>query len=663
MNKTLPQTNLLSDEIIYTPEATHFKLWAPTADEVLLRIYDAGIGGNLLEQISMFGYVGAGLAPALAGDCDKCQQGRPQGSPQHWQTSLTGNHEGKFYTFEIRIGEQWYGETPGIFAKAVGVNGLRGAIIDLKKTNPKNWENDKRPTLNNFSDITIYEVHHREFSISPNSGLQHKGKFLSWTEHGTTNNDGLSTGIDHLIELGITHVHLLPSFDFATIDETKLDVPQFNWGYDPLNFNVPEGSYATNPYNPYSRISEFKNMVQNFHKNGIRVIMDVVYNHVYSIPNSPFERTVPGYFFRKYADGKYANGSGCFSETASEQKMMRQFMVESIVYWATEYHIDGFRFDLMGIHDIETMNAIREALDQIDPTIFLYGEGWSAEPPQLPFEELAMKANVSKLNHIAAFSDEFRDGLRGNWFNNKVGGFAVGVSNSEESVKFGLVGGIEHPQVDYGKINYDPKRAWALQPTQFISYVSCHDDMCLVDKLKFTTPNGTSIEQLLKFHKLAHTTVFFSQGVPFLFAGEEIFRDKKGISNTYKSPDSINLINWDNKTRYLPLFNYYKELIALRKAHPAFRMGNAELIRKHLNFLPVWQNNVIAYELINHANGDEWEHIIVVLNGNLDDITVVVPHGTYNTVLRDGMINLNGLGRSQGGAVKVSGSSVLVMYK
>jgi len=418
-------------------------------------------------------------------------------------------------------------------------------------------------------------------------------------------------------------------------------------------------------------------MVQNFHKNGIRVIMDVVYNHVYSIPDSPFERTVPGYFFRK-KNGEYSNGSGCFSETASEQNMVRKFMIESVVYWAKEYHIDGFRFDLMGIHDIETMNEIRKALDEIDPTIFMYGEGWSAEPPQLPFEDLAMKANTWKLNNIGAFSDEFRDGLRGNFFEHKVGGFAVGVPNHEESVKFGLVGGIEHPQIEYWKINYDPKRAWAPQPTQFISYVSCHDDMCLVDKLKLTTTGastgsatGTRLgvelvethEQLLKYHKLAHTAIFLSQGVPFLYAGEEIFRDKKGVSNTYKSPDSINLINWANKTRYFPLFNYYKGLIALRKAHPAFRMGNAELIRKHLHFLPVQDSNVIAYELTNHANGDEWKHIIVILNGNLNEVSVDIPQGTYTAVLRNGMINLDGLGRFQGGEIKISGSSALVLYR
>ncbi|MCL2028176.1 MAG: type I pullulanase [Bacteroidales bacterium] len=626
------------NEVTYTPDATHFNLWAPTADEVLLRIYDAGIDGNLLETISMT-------------------------KKDDWHASLNGNYDGKFYTFEIRINDQWYGETPGIFAKAVGVNGLRGAIIDLEKTNPKDWKNDQRPVLNDFSDITIYEIHHRDFSISPNSGIQNKGKFLSWTEHGTTNDDGLSTGIDHLKDLGISHVHLLPSFDFATIDETKLDIPQFNWGYDPLNYNVPEGSYSTDPYDPYLRISEFKKMVQNFHKNGIRVIMDMVYNHVYSIPDSPFERTVPGYFFRKDADGNYANGSGCFSETASEKDMMRKFMIESLVYWAKEYHIDGFRFDLMGIHDIETMNAIRKALDEIDPTIFLYGEGWSAEPPQLPFEDLAMKANVSKLNGIGAFSDEFRDGLRGNWFSNNVGGFAVGVPNSEESLKFGLVGGIEHPQIDYGKINYDPKRSWTKNPTQFISYVSCHDDMCLVDKLKFTTSNDTDTEQLLKYHKLCHTAIFLSQGVPFLYSGEEIFRDKKGVCNTYKSPDSINLINWANKTRYFPLFNYYKNLIALRKSHPAFRMGDAELIRKHLNFLPVRDKNVIAYELKNHANGDEWGEIVVVFNGNLNEISVEIPDGTYTAVLRDSMIRLEGLGHVQGGEIKVSGSSALVLRK
>ncbi len=627
------------DECIYTPESTCFELWSPFAEDVCLRIYDAGTDGNKLEEIPL----------KLAKD--GC-----------WKVSLKGDYAGKFYTFEVHIQGQWRGETPGIFAKAVGVNGKRAAIIDLKKTDPQDWGNDKRPALTDFSEIVLYEVHHRDYTVSPNSGIQNKGKFLSWTECGTVNDDGLSTGIDHLVELGVTHVHLLPSFDFASIDESQLDKPQYNWGYDPLNYNVPEGSYSSNPYNPYTRITEFKQMVQSFHQSGIRVIMDVVFNHTYSIEQSAFERTVPGYFYRKNAEGNYANASGCQSETASERAMMRKFMIESLVYWAKEYHIDGFRFDLMGIHDIPTMNAIREALDAIDPTIFIYGEGWTAEPPQLPFEDSAMKENVTKLNRIAVFSDEFRDGLRGNWYSSDLGGFAMGVPNSEESVKFGLIGGIEHSQMDYEKINYAPKRAWAEQPTQFVAYVSCHDDMCLVDKLKRTMPLTDEL-RLLECHKLAQTCVLLSQGVPFLFAGEEIFRNKKGIHNTYKSPDSINLINWANRTRYTQLFEYYKNVIALRKAHPAFRMGDAKRIRRHLHFLPVSQSNVIAYEITDHANGDEWNRIVVILNGQGCDAFVDIPQGTYTAVLRDGMANLDGLGRYAGGTLRVSPFSAMVLWK
>lgn len=627
------------EEVSFAVDVVDFELWAPSADEVLLRIYDAGKDGHKMEEISM--------SPEKEG----C-----------WKASLKGHYEGKFYTFEICINEQWYGETPGIFAKAVGVNGTRGAIVDLQKSDPEGWKNDTRPLLTHFSEIVIYEVHHRDFSVSPNSGIQNKGRFLSWTECGTTNDEGLSTGIDHLKELGITHVHFLPSFDFASIDEADIHTPQYNWGYDPLNYNVPEGSYATDPYNPYSRITEFKQMAQSLHKSGIRVILDVVFNHTFSIQKSPFECTVPGYFYRKKNDGKYANASGCKSETASERAMMRRFMIESVLYWAKEYHVDGFRFDLMGIHDIETMNALRAALNEVDPTIFVYGEGWSAEPPQYPFDRLAMKPNASKIKPIAMFSDEFRDGLRGNWFNNKVGGFAMGVANHEESVKFGLIGGVEHPQMDYGKINYDPKCAWAVQPTQFIGYVSCHDDLCLADKLKFTMPN-TNEMRLLDCHKLAQTAVLLGQGVPFMFAGEEIFRDKKGVHNSYQSPDSINVINWANKTRYLQLFDYYKSVIALRKAHPAFRMGDAELIRKHLSFLPVLQGNVIAYEIKDHANGDAWNNILVILNGNPNDVAVNIPQGSYTAVLRDGMINLDGLGRYQGNLLRVSPFSVMVLWK
>ena len=348
---------------------------------------------------------------------------------------------------------------------------------------------------------------------------------MALTEHGTMNSAKLLTGIDHLIELGVTHVHLLPSYDYASVDETKLDENKYNWGYDPQNYNVPDGSYATDPYDPAVRIREFKQMVQALHKAGIRVVLDVVYNHTYNTDGSNFERTVPGYFYRQKPDGSLANGSACGNETASNRPMMRKYMIESVLHWIREYHIDGFRFDLMGIHDIETMNEIRKAVSAVDPSIIIYGEGWAAEAPQYPGDSLAMKVNTCKMPGIAAFSDEIRDALRGPFNDNHKGAFLAGIPGEEESIKFGIVGAVSHPQVNNDSVNYS-KAPWASQPTQMISYVSCHDDMCLVDRLKSSIP-GITPEQLVRLDKLAQTAVLTSQGIPFIYAGEEVMRDKK----------------------------------------------------------------------------------------------------------------------------------------
>lgn len=375
-------------EMEYTPEATKFTLWSPTADEVRLMLYEAGEGGHAYETVKM-----------------------QSGEEGTWTAVVSKDLIGKFYTFNVKIDDKWQGDTPGINARAVGVNGKRAAIIDWQSTNPDGWESDTRPPLKSPADMIIYEMHHRDFSVDSTSGVKNKGKYLALTEHGTMNSDKLLTGIDHLIELGVTHVHLLPSFDYASVDETRLNENSYNWGYDPQNYNVPDGSYATDPYQPATRVKEFKQMVQALHKAGIRVIMDVVYNHTFNTDESNFERTVPGYFYRQKEDKTLANGSGCGNETASERLMMRKFMVESVLYWIKEYHVDGFRFDLMGIHDIETMNEIRKAVNAVDPTICIYGEGWAAEAPQYPADSLAMKGNIAQIPGVAVFSDELRDGL------------------------------------------------------------------------------------------------------------------------------------------------------------------------------------------------------------------------------------------------------------
>lgn len=625
-------------EMEYAPEATQFTLWAPTADEVRLMLYGAGEGGHAYETVSM----------------ERAEEGT-------WKTKVEKDLKGKFYTFNVKIDGKWQGDTPGINAKAVGVNGKRAAIIDLRETDPEGWAEDKRPPLASPADIIIYEVHHRDFSVHPSSGIEHKGKFLAMTETGTKNPGGMATGIDHLKELGVTHVHILPSYDYASVDETRLDENKYNWGYDPLNYNVPEGSYSTDPYRPEVRIREFKQMVQALHKAGIRVVLDVVYNHTFNTAESNFERTVPGYFYRQKPDGTLADGSACGNETASNRPMMRKYMIESVLYWINEYHIDGFRFDLMGIHDIETMNEIRKAASAVDPTIFIYGEGWAASAPQMPEDSLAMKANTYKMPGIAAFSDEMRDALRGPFNNNEQGAFLAGLPGGEESIKFGIAGAVKHPQINNDSVNYS-KAPWAGQPTQMISYVSCHDDMCLVDRLKASVP-GITPEELVRLDKLAQTAVFTSQGVPFIYAGEEVLRDKKGVHNSYQSPDSINAIDWDRKTLNADAFAYYKGLIQLRRNHPAFRLGDAELVRKHLEFLPVEGTNLVAYRLKDHAGGDAWKDIIVVLNARREVASLSVPEGKYTVVCQNGLVNEKGLATIYGPSLTVAPQSAMIIYQ
>ena len=614
------------NEVSYSPKATTFSLvTSPEVKKVNVLISDAD--NNEAQLVKSMKRVGAGK----------------------WQLTVKNDLKGKYYLFGVYNNAQ-PDLTPGVFAKAVGVNGQRGAIIDLKDTDPEGWSEDKRPELRNPVDLVIYEMHHRDFSIDYSSGIKNKGKFLALTE---------PKAIEHLKRLGVNAIHILPSFDYASVDESQPDKPQYNWGYDPLNYNVPEGSYSTNAADPKARIKEFKQMVQALHKAGIRVILDVVYNHTFNIDGSNFQKTYPGYYFRHRPDGTYSDGSGCGNETASEKPLMREFMVESVKYWVNEYHIDGFRFDLLGVHDIETMNLIRAELNKIDPSIYVYGEGWSAGSCAYPQEKLAMKANARQLNGIGAFSDEMRDALRGPFSDDKKGGFLAGMPNCEESIKFGIAGAIDHPQVDMTKVNYS-KAAWTNEPSQMIAYVSCHDDMCLTDRLRATVPN-ISDDELIRLDLLAQTAVLTSQGVPFLLSGEEMMRDKKGEHNSFRSPDSINRFDWNNLKRYPQVFDYYSKLIALRKAHPAFRMGNAEEVKKNLVFLDA-PEGVVAFQLKNNAGGDSWKDIIVVLNANKTERAINVPEGLYTKVLANGKVDENGLGILNGSSVTVAPQSALIIH-
>jgi pullulanase len=624
--------------VSYSKQQTVFKVWAPKASEVKLRLYEAGNGGDAINTI----------------DLTKADNGA-------WQTTVTQDIKNRYYTFQVMQDGKWLLEAPDIYARAVGVNGHRGMVVDLPATNPLDWQNDKKPALKNLTDIIIYETHIRDISVDPNSGITNKGKFLGLTETGTKSPDGKATGLDHIKELGVTHVHILPSFDFNSVDETKLDQKQYNWGYDPLNYNVPEGSYSTNPYDGNVRIKEFKQMVQALHKNGLRVILDVVYNHTTDIQHSNFSQFAPGYFYRQNPDGNYANGTGCGNETASERPMMRKFMIESVVYWAKEYHLDGFRFDLMGIHDIETMNAISDTLHKIDPTIFIYGEGWTAGQSPLAENLRAVKKNIYELNKVAAFSDDLRDGLKGGFSDVKSKGFVSGDQNSKESVKFGIVASTQNSQINYKAVNYS-KAPWAAEPDQTISYASCHDDNTLFDRLKISNPTASEAD-LIKMDKLTNTIVLTSQGVAFLHSGVELLRTKQGVANSFNSPDSINQIDWSRKTKYEAVFNYYKQLVALRKDHPAFRMPSTKMIQDYLQFMETSDPSLITYQLTDNANGDKWNTILVLLNGSAASKTVTIPAGNWTLVGDGNKIDQAGIKKINATAVNVPGTTAYILYK
>lgn len=636
-------------EVNYSPSKTEFSVWAPNSDSVILRLYSAFDAVEPIEVIRM--------------------EYRADGS---YVARKHGDLKGLYYTFACYDARQQMGvlETPGIFAKAVGQNGNRGAIIDMASTNPEGWQDDVRPAFAGAKDAIIYEMHHRDMTIDPSAGVAHPGKFLAYTEHGTVSPQGEKTGIDHLVEMGITHVQILPSYDFGSIDEANADGEavvlesgaaaggKYNWGYDPKNYNVPEGSYSTNSADPESRIREFKQMVQALHAAGIRVILDVVYNHTYDVEHSNFNQTAPGYFYRYTADGQLGNASGCGNETASERPMMRKFMLESVRYWVEEYHIDGFRFDLMGIHDYETMNEIRRMLDNIDPSILLYGEGWTAGDAQIDVNLLAKKVAIPMMPGVGAFCDDMRDGLRGPFWDDHEGAFLAGLPGNEMSVKAGIVGCIEHPEIDWSQVNHSDK-PWCKEPTQCLSYISCHDDMMLTDRLKASVKLGEG--EMEKLDKLAQTAVLTSQGMPFLWCGEEVLRDKKGVHNSFCSPDEINAIDWNLKAAHKDVFEYYKAMIAIRKAHPAFHMGSADLVRENVHFLET-PELVVAYAINGEAVGDSWKHIIVVLNANREAYTLPLD-AEYETAVYDQKISAEASLGAHSGSLVIPAESAAILYR
>ena len=590
-----------------------------------------------------------------------------------WIVEINGDFNGQFYNYLININGK-ISEVVDPYAKAVGVNGNRGMVIDLNTTNPEGWEKDTKPELKSATDSIIYEAHVRDLSIDETSGIsnEYKGKFKALTIWdscipGTT----VKTVVNHIKDMGFTHIHLLPAFDFGSIDENKLEQPQFNWGYDPKNYNVPEGSYSTNPYLGDVRIKEFKEMVKALHEAGIRVVMDVVYNHTYNL-DSCLNNAVPGYYYRQDENGEYSDASACGNETASERYMFRRYMVDSVVYWAKEYHIDGFRFDLMGIHDIETMKLIREELNKIDSSIIMYGEGWTGGPSPLKEELAALKKNTYKFDklQIAAFSDDCRDGVKGHVFYDEETGFVNGKDGLEETIKFAVVASTHHKDIDKENIVYS-NEFWANEPYQTINYASAHDNYTLWDKLQISTPNCTE-EELIAMNKLIAGIILTSQGISFVHAGEEMARTKedeegKLVENSFESSDKVNKIYWDRKVKYKDLFEYYKGLISLRKEYKAFRMNTNEEIKENIHFLKKGvnfsENNLVAY-IIDAKNIDiKCEKIAVIINANNKDVDVELEESNWHVMVDEKTAGNEIIETIKDSKVNVSRKSIKVLIK
>ena len=623
--------------VTYAPEATTFKLWSPAADAARVKLYASDTPGEEPRSILNMKEVDGA-----------------------WTASEDGDLAGTYYTYQIKQNGNWNTEATDPYARAAGTNGLRGQIVDLATTNPDGWAADRKPPLAAPTDAVIYELHVRDASMDPRSGITHKGKFLGLTERGTATPQGDATGLDHLVELGVTHVHLLPSFDFMSVDESRPEDPQFNWGYDPQNYNVPEGSYATNASDGSVRIREFKQLVKAFHDAGLRVIMDVVYNHTGRSEDSHFQHLIPDYFYRFNEDGTMSNASGCGNEIASERPMVRKYIRESVEYWAREYHIDGFRFDLMAIHDIPTMNEISQSLHALDSTILVYGEGWTAGSSPLPDSLKALKANTRELQQIAAFSDDIRDGMKGSVFVHDQQGFVSGATGQDMSIRFGIVGSTDHPQIDYDSVNYS-NHPWAKEPSQAINYASCHDNHTLWDRLQLSnsTDAPSRREQM---QRLALSIVLTSQGIPFLHAGTEMCRTKNGDENSYKSGDGVNAIRYNGKRAHRTTYDYVRNLIALRKAHPAFRMGSTALLQKHLSFQDTEDTQLVAYRIID-APGDEWKDIMVAFNGSNQAKRVALPEGNWRLVVNGREVDPEGIGGNQQDWTYLAGGTTAILVK
>lgn len=615
----------------WTKEKTTFRVWAPTADAVKVNLYESGTPDtdDLVEQITM-----------------------EQDVNGTWVASKEGDLNGVYYTYLVTVNGA-ENEACDPYARTTGVNGKRAMVIDLSSTNPEGWDEDTDPHAgNNITDDVIYELHIRDLAMDENSGIKNAGKFLGLTETGTTTPNGTPTGIDHIKDLGITHIHLLPVYDYASVDETALDEPQFNWGYDPENYNVPEGSYSTDPYHGEVRVKEMKQMVKSLHDNDLSVIMDVVYNHVYNAGSFNFNLIVPDYFSRVDENGTYSNGSGCGNDTASERSMVRKYIVDSVCYWADEYHIDGFRFDLVGLLDTDTINEIVEEVHKDHPNVIFYGEGWELDTTTTKDCTLATQKNSEETPDFAYFSDTIRDLLKGHVFDTSTIGYVSGETGDEEEVEKCFMGASD----------------WCKSPTQTINYISCHDNMTLIDRITRST-TGTSRKDRVKMNNLAAAIYLTAEGTPLMQAGEEFLRTKKNASggfeeNSYASSDSVNSLKWANleEEEYQNVYQYYKGLIAFRKDHPVLRLTDAKDVAAHVTPVEGLDANVTAFDITGGVNGETADNMYVIFNPNQEETKVTLPDGTWSVYINGEKAGTESLGEISGEAT-VDPISALVLIK
>lgn len=603
---------------IYTKYYTVFRIWSPAASNITLLIYDT----------------------AESSPSENLRRFTMKENNGLWSILIKEDLQGSYYNYEVTVYNE-VSEVVDPYVKAVGINGIRGAIIDIEKTNPEGWNYDKSPKLEHYTDAIIYETSIRDISINPNSGITHKGKFLALTEENSMSEKKISTCLNHIKELGITHIQFMPIFDFSYISVDEKYPDKYNWGYDPQNYNVPEGSYSTNPYDPLYRIFELKKMILCLHKNNLSVNMDVVYNHVADAVSSSFKKVFPGYYFRFLDNANLSNGSGCGNDTASEHSMMRKFIVDSVMYWTKEYHIDGFRFDLMGLHDVDTMNLIRKKLDEIRRPIMVYGEGWDLNTP-LDKKNKAIDSNSQRLRPIGFFNDKIRDCIKGSVFHVEDKGFATGKLFLEDMLRKCI-------------------SSYFLPPCQSINYVSCHDNYTLWDKIDLSC-STESFDDKKNMLKLCTSIIMTSQGIPFIYSGEEFCRSKSGDYNSYNKPDTINWLDWDRKADFMDIFYYYKQLIYIRKNHPAFRMVGIEDIQNSLTFIENTPNNIVAFIIKNHANGDSWKDILVIFNSNKESITINIPEGPWNIALDSNSADINN-GMILGTTMVIKKISSYILFK